>query len=130
MTRKILNALIYGAAFFAAMVLTLAAQASEPSDCGPLAMPPAMYDNIPLPTNTFYRPLPWYQLQQICFEYGGIQGGCTQTEILQGVKFKIIHYPLLGADGFTDKNLQACIIYHEEAHAKGWPGDHPEARRL
>ena len=115
----------------AAALLTMSAAHAE-IDCRIRALPPASYANKPLP-QVKYKGLPLAELQQLYRKFAGLPrraaglGYCADplgfVYPWETNETPTIYYP-------TDVTPECKreVLAHEEAHAKGWPIDHPGAR--
>jgi hypothetical protein len=114
----------------AAFLVVSAAHAE--TDCRIRALPPPAYANKPLPP-VKYKGLPLAELQQLYRKFAGLPRRASGLDYCAdplGFVYPwetrdtpTIYYP-------TDVSAECKreVLAHEEAHAKGWPIDHPGAR--
>ena len=117
------------AALAAALTATGTAAAT---DCRIRALPPPIYADKPLPPVN-YRALPLAELQRLYRRFAGLPkraAGLSYCADPLGFVYPwepgavpTIYYPSDVSD-----RCRREVIAHEEAHVKGWPMSHPNAR--
>lgn len=92
--------------------------------CGAVLMPPAQYAEAWHP-EPIIRQVDYWQVDQICRDYGGIDYRDAGKRYEACSKGLVIVLPKIG-DGVSAQ-FQDCLLKHEMAHLAGWPADHPGA---
>lgn len=105
----------------ALLVLSVPASAG----CGRVALPPAAYDSGPLPGFEDVR-VSYWKVDGICRAFGlyarfRIEGCWVDPHRRLTRAIRVTPQDL------GDETFDACVRRHEDAHARGWGADHPDA---
>lgn len=84
--------------------------------------PPPRYDTGPLPADLVYRIVPAPDVDAACRRVGSVPAGLHVLACYAPLGHFIV-LPTRGSDPLIFEALKR----HEEAHARGWPADHPTA---
>lgn len=99
------------------IVLALAACSKMPG----VKPPPARFDHGPLPAGLRYLYVPAAQVGETCRSYGD-KAEAANILACYVPLFRLIVLPTQGSDPL----IFAALKRHEEAHARGWPANHPD----
>lgn len=101
-----------------AVALTVLGGNAEARTVSGIITPPARYASGPLPPLTHEVTVPAADVDRLCRSLGA---GADRT--VRACHSDKLHLIVLPSD---DPWLYPLLKAHEEAHARGWPADHPE----